>query len=167
MEPDDVEVSGVNGERFEDLREASRLLGRRAAMEGLATFGGSSGASPPDSSGSGGPPDDPPACSPPLPRDTTPHGAIPPPDEACTCDVLAHLSLASSATRELVRRTGAAAPAAALLLGSSSGPVREAAARRGATPGQILLRWATQRGTSAIPKTTKEERLVENIAVFD
>ena len=45
--------------------------------------------------------------------------------------------------------------------------VREAAARRGATPGQILLRWATQRGTSAIPKTTKEERLVENIAVFD
>ena len=139
MEPDDVEVSGVNGERFEDLREAARLLGRRAAMEGLATFGGSSGASPPDSSGSGGPPDDPPACSPPLPRDTTPHGAIPPPDEACTCDVLAHLSLASSATRELVRRTGAAAPAAALLLGSSSGPVREAAARlacspRGATP---------------------------------
>jgi diketogulonate reductase-like aldo/keto reductase len=45
--------------------------------------------------------------------------------------------------------------------------VREAAARRGASPGQILLRWATQRGTSAIPKTTKEERLVENIAVFD
>ena len=37
MEPDDVEVSGVNGERFEDLREAARLLGRRAAMEGLST----------------------------------------------------------------------------------------------------------------------------------
>ena len=133
MEPDDVEVSGVNGERFEDLREAARLLGRRAAMEGLATGVATLSASPPDSSGSGER-DEPPVCSPPLPRDVPPHGAPPPPDEASTCGVLAHLSLASSATRELVRRTGAARPVAALLLGSGSAAVREAAARLACSP---------------------------------
>ena len=133
MEPDDVEVSGVNGERFEDLREAARLLGRRAAMEGLATGVATLSASPPDSSGSGER-DEPPVCSPPLPRNVPPHGALPPPDEASTCGVLAHLSLASSATRELVRRTGAARPVAALLLGSGSAAVREAAARLACSP---------------------------------
>ena len=29
-----------------------------------------------------------------------------------------------------------------------------------------MLRWAVQRGTSAIPKTSKPERLAENIDVF-
>ena len=134
MEPDDVEVSGVNGERFEDLREAARLLGRRAAMEGLSTGSAVLSTSPPDSSGSGGR-NEPPVCSPPLPQDITLHGATgPPPDEACTCDVLAHLSLASSATRELVRRTKVAGPVAALLHGSASAAVREAAARLACSP---------------------------------
>jgi len=32
---------------------------------------------------------------------------------------------------------------------------------------QVLLRWAVQRGTTAIPKSSKVERLVENISVFD
>ena len=129
MEPDDVEVSGVNGERFEDLREAARLLGRRAAMEGLATGVATLSASPPDSSGSGGR-DEPPVCSPPLPRDVPPHGALPPPDEASTCGVLAHLSLASSATRELVRRTGAARPVAALSRERERGGARGGRAAR-------------------------------------
>ncbi len=33
----------------------------------------------------------------------------------------------------------------------------------GASAAQVLLQWAIQRGTSVIPKTTKNERLVENL----
>ena len=35
------------------------------------------------------------------------------------------------------------------------------------TAAQVLLRWGVQRGTAVVPKTTKTERLEENIAVFD
>jgi D-xylose reductase len=35
------------------------------------------------------------------------------------------------------------------------------------TPAQVLLRWGIQRGTAVIPKTSRAERLVENLAVFD
>jgi D-xylose reductase len=45
--------------------------------------------------------------------------------------------------------------------------VREAAGRHKKTPAQIVLHWAVQRGTSAIPKSSKPERLRENIAIFD
>jgi D-xylose reductase len=45
--------------------------------------------------------------------------------------------------------------------------VRDAAARHKKTPAQILLHWAVQRGTAAIPKTTKAERLRENLSIFD
>ena len=45
--------------------------------------------------------------------------------------------------------------------------ITELAARYSKTPGQILLRWAVQRGTAAIPKSSKVERLVENISIFD
>jgi D-xylose reductase len=45
--------------------------------------------------------------------------------------------------------------------------VRDAAARHKKTPAQIVLRWAVQRGTAAIPKTTKPERLRENLNIFD
>jgi D-xylose reductase len=45
--------------------------------------------------------------------------------------------------------------------------VRDAAARHKKTPAQIVLHWAVQRGTAAIPKTTKAERLHENISIFD
>jgi D-xylose reductase len=45
--------------------------------------------------------------------------------------------------------------------------VREAAARLKRTPAQIVLHWAVQRGTAAIPKTSKVERLRENLSVFD
>jgi D-xylose reductase len=45
--------------------------------------------------------------------------------------------------------------------------VREIAARYSRTPAQIVLRWGVQRGTSVIPKTSRPERLKENIALFD
>jgi len=34
------------------------------------------------------------------------------------------------------------------------------------SPAQVLLSWAVQRGTSVIPKTAREERLVENMELF-
>ena len=47
-------------------------------------------------------------------------------------------------------------------------PVVVAAAERlGKTPAQVVLRWNVQRGCSIIPKSTKLERLKENIAIFD
>ncbi len=41
------------------------------------------------------------------------------------------------------------------------------AGRVGRTPAQVLLRWGLQRGFIVIPKTSHEERLVENLAVFE
>jgi len=47
-------------------------------------------------------------------------------------------------------------------------PAVVAAARAvGRTPAQVVLRWAVQRGTGVIPKTSRPERLRENIAIFD
>ncbi|HRQ89507.1 MAG TPA: aldo/keto reductase [Bacteroidia bacterium] len=45
--------------------------------------------------------------------------------------------------------------------------VLDIAAGRGRTPGQIVLRWAVQRSTVAIPKTQTVEHLRENFAIFD
>ncbi len=45
--------------------------------------------------------------------------------------------------------------------------IKAIAAAHGKTPAQVLLRWGVQRGTAVIPKTSKRERLVENIAIFD
>lgn len=46
--------------------------------------------------------------------------------------------------------------------------VRDAAMRHGKTPGQIVLRWHVQQdGVVAIPRTTRKERLAENLAIFD
>ncbi len=45
--------------------------------------------------------------------------------------------------------------------------VRDAAAHHAKTPAQIVLRWAVQRGTAAIPKTSRPERLRENVAIFN
>jgi D-xylose reductase len=41
------------------------------------------------------------------------------------------------------------------------------AAAVGRTPAQVLLRWGVQRGTAVIPKTSRPERLAENLAVSD
>jgi len=45
--------------------------------------------------------------------------------------------------------------------------VVEAARGVGRTPAQVLLRWGVQRGTGVIPKTSRRERLAENLALFD
>ena len=45
--------------------------------------------------------------------------------------------------------------------------MRKAASRHGKTPAQVVLRWGVQRGTAVIPKTTRPERLRENLAIFD
>ena len=45
--------------------------------------------------------------------------------------------------------------------------VAEAAARLNRSPAQIVLRWGLQRGTAVIPKTSRKERLRENLALFD
>ena len=40
-------------------------------------------------------------------------------------------------------------------------------ARHGKTAAQVMIRWAIQRGTSVIPKSTRRERIHENALVFD
>lgn len=45
--------------------------------------------------------------------------------------------------------------------------VRTLATRHGKTPAQIVLRWGVQRGTAVIPKTSRPERLGENLSLFD
>jgi diketogulonate reductase-like aldo/keto reductase len=37
----------------------------------------------------------------------------------------------------------------------------------GKSPAQVMLRWGIQHGRSVVPKSTKPERIAENIAVFD
>ena len=37
----------------------------------------------------------------------------------------------------------------------------------GRSPAQVLLRWGVQRGTAVVPKTSKVERLRENLSLFD
>jgi D-xylose reductase len=45
--------------------------------------------------------------------------------------------------------------------------VHTAANRLDRTEAQVVLRWALQRGTAIIPKTSQKERLAENIALYD
>jgi D-xylose reductase len=45
--------------------------------------------------------------------------------------------------------------------------VTAAAARHRKTPAQVVLRWGVQRGTAVIPKTSRADRLAENLALFD
>lgn len=51
------------------------------------------------------------------------------------------------------------------LLGAA--PVMVAAQAHGKSPAQVLLRWGVQRGTAVIPKTSKLERMRENLAIDD
>ena len=43
----------------------------------------------------------------------------------------------------------------------------EIGARYGKTPAQVALRWLTQRGIVAIPKSTHRERMAQNLDIFD
>ncbi|KAK1614340.1 hypothetical protein QYE76_019857 [Lolium multiflorum] len=45
--------------------------------------------------------------------------------------------------------------------------IKSLAGKYGKTPVQLVLRWGLQRNTVVIPKTSKVERLDENLAVFD
>ena len=45
--------------------------------------------------------------------------------------------------------------------------IGEIAQAHGRTPAQIMLRWHLQQGRSAIPKSTKPQRIAENFHVFD
>jgi 2,5-diketo-D-gluconate reductase A len=45
--------------------------------------------------------------------------------------------------------------------------VAEVASRLGRTTAQVLLRWAVQRGTVVIPKSSRRERIVANARIFD
>ncbi len=48
-----------------------------------------------------------------------------------------------------------------------SAPVMVAAQAHGKTAAQVVLRWGVQRGTAVIPKTTKPERMRENLGIDD
>ncbi|KAF7845259.1 aldose reductase [Senna tora] len=59
-------------------------------------------------------------------------------------------------------------------LGSSGGrdlihdqTVDRIAKKLNKSPGQVLVKWALQRGTSVIPKSTKADRIKENVSVFN
>jgi D-xylose reductase len=45
--------------------------------------------------------------------------------------------------------------------------VRAVGERHRKSPAQVVLRWAVQRGTAVVPKTSRPERLAENLAIFD
>jgi diketogulonate reductase-like aldo/keto reductase len=45
--------------------------------------------------------------------------------------------------------------------------VRDVAQRNERTPAQVLLRWAIQRDTIVLPKSTHQERIEENLRIFD
>lgn len=49
----------------------------------------------------------------------------------------------------------------------AAGPVREAAARTGKSPAQVILRWHVQIGAAVIPRSTRMAGLAENLDIFD
>ncbi|MGH7137952.1 MAG: aldo/keto reductase, partial [Pirellulales bacterium] len=59
---------------------------------------------------------------------------------------------------------GMAAPEESVL---AQAAVVEAAGRHAKTPAQVVLRWGVQRGTAIVPKSSRSERLAENLALFD
>ncbi len=48
----------------------------------------------------------------------------------------------------------------------TAGPIAQAAAAHGATPGQVVLRWHLQRGVLPLPKSESPERQRQNLDLF-
>ncbi len=44
--------------------------------------------------------------------------------------------------------------------------IKNIAEKKGKTPAQVLLRWATQRGVAVIPKSNNHDRLAQNLDVL-
>ena len=46
-------------------------------------------------------------------------------------------------------------------------PIRDAAARTGKSPAQVILRWHIQLGLAVIPRSVNPERQAQNLDIFD
>ncbi len=82
-----------------------------------------------------------------------------------------HPYFTNEAVREATLRHGAAVQAWSPL-GQGGGELDDAvvtgiAKEHDKTPAQVLLRWALDRGDIVFPKSTRKERLAENLDVFD
>jgi 2,5-diketo-D-gluconate reductase A len=82
-----------------------------------------------------------------------------------------HPYFANNAAREATRRHGIAVEAHSPL-GHNSKPLSDEtiaaiAAARGKSTAQVILRWHMQHGHIAIPKSSRRERMEENLNVFD
>lgn len=81
-----------------------------------------------------------------------------------------HPWLQQPALLDRCRQSGIAVEAWSPLMQGKVGEVPELveiAAVLGRTPAQVALRWALQKGTVVIPKSTKRSRLEENARIFD
>lgn len=74
--------------------------------------------------------------------------------------VTAYSSFGPQSFLELEMQQAKDAP---LLLDHST--IKQIAEKRGKTPAQVLLRWATQRGVAVIPKSNNQGRLAQNLDV--
>ena len=52
------------------------------------------------------------------------------------------------------------------LLTKACAQIAKIASEYGKSPAQVMLSWAVQRGTSVVPKTVHEDRMIENKALF-
>ena len=77
--------------------------------------------------------------------------------------VTAYSSFGPQSFMELPGSFSVRAQGTELLLEASL--IKEIAAKHGKTPAQVLLRWATQRGISVIPKSNNPSRLAQNLDV--
>jgi 2,5-diketo-D-gluconate reductase A len=72
-----------------------------------------------------------------------------------------------SVHEELGVRTEAWSPMGKRQAQYDAPPVRDAAARLGVTPGQVILRWHVELGSIPIPKSATPSRQAENLSIFD
>ena len=80
--------------------------------------------------------------------------------QECGMQVMAYSNLAGASYVELGMSQAVDSP-------TNLPEVNAIATAHSKSSAQVLLRWAVQRGTVAIPKSSKIERVIENITVFD